>query len=219
MNSRVKQYTQRFDALPIRERALIALTLVALVVFVWWTYYANPLQRTLELQQAANQRVGSDTETLRASLRDIRQRMASGPNRHKETQLASLGEELSALEEQLRVETIELIDPEKMFELMNQLIYRESGLTLLGLKRREVKSAIPPLDGQKPAEDPGVYRHVLEIEFSGRYPDILRYLQSMEKLDWKLLWDEIEIVSEDHPRLTVRLVMSTLSTRKEWVGI
>jgi len=219
VNSRLKQYTQRFDARPIRERALIALTLVALVVFAWWAYHANPVLRALELQQAENQRIGGDTENLRASLRDIRQRMASGPNQQKETQLARLSDELSALEEKLRVETIELVDPEKMFELMNQLIYRESRLTLLGLKRRQVKPAIPTADKSEPAEDPAIYRHVLEIEFSGKYADILRYMQSMEKLDWKLLWDEIEIISEDHPRLTVRLVMSTLSTRKEWVGI
>jgi hypothetical protein len=44
-------------------------------------------------------------------------------------------------------------------------------------------------------------------------------MQSLEDLDWKLLWDEIEIVSEDYPTTTVKVVISTLSTRKEWVGI
>ena len=41
----------------------------------------------------------------------------------------------------------------------------------------------------------------------------------MEALDWKLLWDEIEIVIDEYPRVVVKVVMSTLSTRKEWVGI
>jgi hypothetical protein len=38
-------------------------------------------------------------------------------------------------------------------------------------------------------------------------------------LDWKLLWDEIEIHSDEHPKVTVEVAISTLSTRKEWVGI
>ena len=44
-------------------------------------------------------------------------------------------------------------------------------------------------------------------------------MQVLENLDWKLLWDEIELVSQEYPKLTVKVVMSTLSTRREWVGI
>ena len=60
---------------------------------------------------------------------------------------------------------------------------------------------------------------MLEIEFAGKYLDILQYMETLEALDWKLLWDEIEIVSEEYPVVTFKVVISTLSTRKEWVGI
>ena len=60
---------------------------------------------------------------------------------------------------------------------------------------------------------------LLEIELAGKYLDILRYVQTLESLDWKLLWDEIEINSDEYPKATVKVAISTLSTRKEWVGI
>ncbi len=60
---------------------------------------------------------------------------------------------------------------------------------------------------------------MLEIALSGKYLDILQYVRSLEALDWKLLWDEIELESEEYPAVTVKVVISTLSTRKEWVGI
>jgi hypothetical protein len=44
-------------------------------------------------------------------------------------------------------------------------------------------------------------------------------MQTLEQLDWKLLWDEIEIVGEEYPIITLTLVLSTLSTRKEWIGV
>jgi hypothetical protein len=44
-------------------------------------------------------------------------------------------------------------------------------------------------------------------------------MQTLELLDWKLLWDEIEIHSDEYPKAIVKLAISTLSTRKEWVGI
>ncbi len=219
MSNQLKQYAQRFDALTIRERAIIAGSIIAVVVFLWWSYHAAPMMAEIENRQDENQRISSEIENTRVVVASIRQRIAAGVHQEKESQLARLVEELSAVEEQLRVTTIELIDPEKMFQLMNQLVYQDSKLTLLSLKRREVRAAIPSSDPEQSDEEAGIYRHVLELQFSGKYLDILRYMQSMEALDWKLLWDEIEIITEEAPKVVAKVVMSTLSTRKEWVGI
>jgi len=100
---------------------------------------------------------------------------------------------------------------------MSQLIYRDSGLKLLSLKRREVKPAITLSEEKQ--QDTDIYRHVLEVKFSGKFRDILNYMQSLEALDWKLIWDEIEIVSNEYPLITLKVVISTLSTRREWVGV
>jgi len=219
MNSKHKQYAQSFDARTIRERSLIAFSVIAAIGFMWWVYYAEPMMKKIEVLQLDNQRISGEVDSTRAAVADIRRRIAAGVHQEKEAQLAKLVGELNQLEDQLRVQTIELIDPEQMFQLMNQLIYRDSDLKLLGLKRREVKPAIPSVNPDEPPQEPGIYRHVLEIEFAGKYLDILRYMQSLESLDWKLLWDEIEIISDEYPRVTVKVVISTLSTRKAWVGI
>jgi len=218
MNSKLLHYRQRFDAQSLRERGLIAFSLIVVIVFGWWNYYAAPMMKQTELLQTENRRLGNEVENTRAIVGDIRQRIAAGVYQEKEFQLARLARELDEMEDQLRVKTVELIDPEKMFELMNQLIYRDSRLQLLSLKRREVKPAIPSLSEDE-TEEPGLYRHVLEIKFAGKYLDILKYMQTLESLDWKLLWDEIEIHSDEYPKVTVEVAISTLSTRKEWVGI
>jgi len=218
MNDKLKQYAQRFNAQSIRERGLIAISLLVVISYLWWINIATPWMQDIEALQATNQRIVRDVENNRAIIRDTRQAMAAGVYQEKENQLTRLSKDLAALEDQLRVTTIELIDPEKMFQLMNQLIYRDSRLKLLSLKRREVKPAIPPINEEE-VEEPGIYRHVLEIEFAGKYLDILKYMQKLELLDWKLLWDEIEIASDEYPNVTVKVVISTLSTRKEWVGI
>ena len=138
-------------------------------------------------------------------------------HKEKEQKLVKLRQQLEAVEERLRLKTVELIDPEDMFQLMRRLIYNESKLSLQSLKRREVKPAIVLSEDQQ--DDAGIYRHVLEVKFSGKFVDILSYMQSLEDADWKLIWDEIELVSNDYPKVTVKLVISTLSTRKEWVGV
>jgi len=167
MNSKIKQYQQRFDAQPIRERGLLALSLVVVISFIWWNYYAAPTIKKTELRQMENQRLDDEVENTRAIVSDIRQRIEAGVYQEKESQLARLDRELGEVENEV----------------------------------------------------PGIYRHVLEIKFAGKYLDILRYMQTLESLDWKLLWDEIEIYSDEHPKATVKVAISTLSTRKEWVGI
>ncbi len=218
MNDKLKQYTRLFNAQSIRERGLIALSVLVVIGYLWWINIAMPWMQEIEDLQATNQRIARDIDNNRDTIRDTRQAIAAGIYQEKENQLARLSKDLEALEEQLQVTTIELIDPEKMFQLMNQLIYRDSRLKLLNLKRREVKPAIPPINEEE-VEEPGIYRHVLEMEFAGKYLDILRYMQNLELLDWKLLWDEIDIESDEYPKVTVKVVISTLSTRKEWVGI
>lgn len=217
MNKTWRQYADRFDALSLRERGLIALTVLVAAGIAWWGLFAEPRMARLAEQTAKNQRLAGETARTRTLIAEIRERISTGVHGQKQSELRALRQELAKVEKQLEVETVELIDPEKMFQLMHQLVTGQSRLELLGLRRREVRPALPAAEGEEP--EPGIYRHVLEIEFAGSYLAILDYVQSLEALDWKLLWDEIEITSVEYPAVKVRLAISTLSAQKAWVGI
>ncbi|MCP3688863.1 MAG: hypothetical protein GY784_10655 [Gammaproteobacteria bacterium] len=207
----------KFNALSLRERMLLGLVLLVAIPIGWGYLYAQPTMQRLELLQQENQRISRETDSTLAAIGEIRQRIATGAHTTRRQELVQLRHKLEEVEEHLRLKTVELINPEDMFLLMSRMIYKESKLTLLHLKRREVKPAIKPVEGEQ--GDAGIFRHVLEIKFSGKYADILKYMQSLEALDWQLIWDEVEILSQEHPQLTVGLVISTLSTRKEWLGV
>lgn len=217
MNSYFTSNAVKFDALSLRERFLFGITVLVVISLAWWHFYAQPVRLETGILVEENNRIGAEVDVTRAAIKSIRGTIKAGVNRDKEIKLAQLEQSLVDVEERLRLKTIELIDPEKMFDLMTQLIYKESRLKLLGLKRREVKPAIELSEEQQ--EDAGIYRHVLEVKFSGKFADILKYTQALEALDWKLIWDEIEVVSNEYPLITVKVVISTLSTRKEWVGV
>lgn len=218
MTSAATSRSARFNALSLRERLLLGSVILLVPIFGWWNFHAQPTMNMIESQIAENERLSTDANSTRVAIEEIRSRIATGVHKEKKQKLAKLQQQLQQVEETLRLKTNELIDPEEMFELMNRMIFSESRLTLINLKRREVRPAITPEEGAQ-ADDAGLYRHVLEIKFSGKYADILSYMQSLEALDWKLIWDEAEIHSEDYPQITVKLVISTLSTQKEWVGV
>lgn len=217
MTSQFNSSLNRFNVLTTRERFLFCLTLLVTISIAWWYLYAQPAQLQIKTLRQDNEKISNQVSVVREAVKGLRVKIAGGVNQDKQAKLAQMKLALEQVEEDLRLKTIELIDPEKMFQLMTQLVYKESRLKLLSLKRREVKQAIAQSDEQ--SEESGIYRHVLEVKFSGRYPDILKYMQTLESLDWKLIWDEVEIVSGEYPEITVKVVISTLSTRKEWVGV
>ncbi len=218
MNSAVASYQAKFNALDLRERLLLAVVILVVLIFGWWNIHLQPTLKLIDIQALENQRILTEVNTTRRAIKEIRDRIAAGVHKEKEQRLGQLRAQLKTIEAELRLKTIELIDPGEMFELFSQMIYGESRLKLISLKRRDVKPAFTSEEG-KGQKDAGIFRHVIEIKFSGKYVDILNYMQSLEALDWKLIWDEIEIISDDYPSITVKLNISTLSTREEWVGV
>ncbi len=224
MSEAMKNWLQRFNAQSMRERALIALTLIVALGFVWWNFFALSQVALVDSKQTANQKIESEVSNSQKTIDQVRLRMSGGANQLQDDQILRLKGELLKLDERLRIETVELIDPKDMFQLMSELVNRDSKMKLLSLKRREVKPAVA--EGKVDdsvlsiiTSEPSLFRHVLEIELSGKYVDLLGYVQTIESLQWKLLWDEIDIVRQSGSNIVVKVVLSTLSTKREWVGI
>ncbi len=217
VNKVYKTNVDMFNALSIRERILFGITILAVLAFPWWHFFAAPAMAQIENLEAYNTRINNSNSTSQQSVDQIKARLDAGVHQEKKEQLARLKQELISVEEQLQLQASELVDPEEMFQLMTRLIYKESMLKLLSLKRRAVTPALEPAGGLE--NDVGIYRHVLEVKFSGKYEDIFAYLTSLESLDWKLIWEEIKISSDEYPVFNVKVVISTLSTREEWVGV
>lgn len=217
MNKQLQLYADKIDALTIRERFIISATIVVLLVFVWWNFYAQPLQlKTSNLLQS-NQSIANELQLQNATIQSIQQRIRLGVHKVRQLRLKTLEIELGKVNALLKQKTLELIEPDQMFELMQQLIFTESRLKLTTLKRKELK---PAFTGDlKEGNQPGIYRHVMHMRFEGKYVDVLNYITSMEQLEWKLIWDKITLKLTDYPVITVDIEISTLSESQQWVGL
>lgn len=217
MNSRLKKYAEKIDALSTRERVLMYSCVLVVMVFTWWYYLAQPLGVKTQLMSEQNVRLGEEIQALQVTLDSIDNRIREGVHKASQQQLEVLKQELLRVNTLLQQKTLELIEPEEMFELMQQLLFAESKLKLTELKRKQVT----PTFNQQPKEQdqPEIYRHVMQIKFQGSYQKILNYLNRLEKSDWKLLWDRITIRTAEYPVIEADIEISTLSDSKHWVGL
>jgi MSHA biogenesis protein MshJ len=212
-----KENAEKFNVLSIRERLLVGLTILGLIILFWWYFFASPIMSKIVSIEVDNLKITKVIDRAQLSVDKIKARLKAGVHKKSKAKLARLKQELIKTEAQLKLKATELIDPEEMFQMMTRLIYKESKLKLLSLKRRDVKPAIEEREGQENTD--GIYRHVLEVKFSGQYEDIFNYIESLEALEWKLIWEEIEVSNDEYPVVNVTVVISTLSMREEWVGV
>lgn len=217
MNSQWKLYSARFNELSLRERVLMLGGIIALILFVWWIYYSAPLLDKLRLKDEQTLAVEQEVKGMLGSIQAIRQRMREGVHKASLEQLEHLKQELIRVEVELEKSTVELVAPEEMFRLMRQMLFAESKLKLTALKRNAVVPVFQ--NDEQDARQPNIYRHMMDISFEGRYMDILGYIRRLEALEWKLLWDAIELSTQQYPVIRVDIRISTLSDDKHWVGL
>jgi MSHA biogenesis protein MshJ len=215
--NKLRQWSEKLDALSLRERALIVSSILALAGFLWWNLYVQPLLESQSVLEAKNTALVSEVGILQQTIKNIQDRINGGVQQEKMYRLNALRQELQNVSEVLEQKTLELIEPEEMFELMQQLIFAESKLKVISIKRKSVTPVFSQQETEK--GQPEIYRHVLQMSFEGKYVDVLKYIGRLEGLSWKLIWDRIALKTTEYPIIRADIEISTLSGHQHWVGL
>lgn len=217
MTKQLREYETKFNAFSLRERALVVITLLVVIIYLWWMFFAGPQLEEYRSVQQQNITLATEIESLQIASDQIDQRLREGVHLSKQKKLELLRSELQRVNQMLKQKTLELIQPDDMFALMRDMIFRDSKLTLTALKRKSVQPAFETAESTQ--EEADIYRHVMTIGFQGRYRDILSYIERLEGSRWKLIWDRISLATGDYPQIDVEIEISTLSDSDRWVGL
>jgi MSHA biogenesis protein MshJ len=64
-----------------------------------------------------------------------------------------------------------------------------------------------------------IFKHSVEITIGGSYNDLLAYLSDLENIPQRLLWNSVELNTENYPRNKMTIVVYTLSFDRNWLSI
>jgi MSHA biogenesis protein MshJ len=210
--------TRWYDGRSVRDRAALLIGAILVIVFLIFYLLVNPWGRQ-------NDRVIQQISTIRTEMADLQAkeqvisaRKDFDPDRKDRKRLGVLLEESAKLEQQLQEGIVNLVTPREMPELLKELLTRQDDLQLISLE-----NLVPQrlnFNQQKIPDEfsPTLYRHSLSMTFSGNYLTMLKYLKQLEQLPRTLIWEEVEILSENYPQATVRLQVYTLSLKEGWIG-
>lgn len=214
MNEYVTRLVERVDELTVTQRALIFAAAALLMIVAAYAAFLKPL-RVKDRQltdEVAQQR--QEMATLQTQLQRFNALGTVDPDAANRARLASVREELRQLNARIVERQRSFTPPEQMRQVLEDLLARNRGLALVDLRTLPVVPIAPQRSGSSSG---GMYRHSIELTVRGSYGELYEYLRALEKLPNQLYWGRAELAVQEHPVLTLKLTMHTLSFDRAWL--
>lgn len=204
---------KRADALTLRERMLVFVTVLVLAGSIWHMLFMQPLLLKADAARAEITAVQARIAAANQSLEDQVLQLAQSGSEQR-TRYALIRHRMDEIDAALGEFSGELVDPAEMAFVLERVLKSQSGLRLMHIRNLDAE----PLPADEEGSPPVLYRHALEIEVEGSYFDALAYLDQIEALPWRLYWQFLDIEVLDYPRNRIRIEVSTMSLDEEWIG-
>lgn len=215
-----QRYAGRFDALSLRERAMIgAAAMVALLAAAYVAMIEPEILKERRTSAAILQKQ-SEVRALEAQVTQLIASRAGGPAATQGGRLAALRRELGELEARIAAEERRFTAPAQMRSVIEEVVARSRGVRLVELKSLGASPLSAPKEKEtKPREERLTYRHGLEITVAGSYLDLLAYLRDLEALPTQLYWASLSLDAGGYPNLLLKLTVYTLSLDRAWLHV
>ncbi len=216
MNALVRHYAERIDAATLRQRLLVFLAAAAVLLLL-----GNAL--LLQPQRAKQKRLAAETAQYQKNLAALQAqvgRMVGAEGADQDAGLrkrqAVLRAELSQLNSRIAGEEGRFTAPERMRAVLEEMLARNRKLTLIDLRTLPVVPIAPP---HAPGVPAGMFRHGMELTVRGTYEELYEYLRMLEDLPSQLYWARAELSVTQHPLLTLKLTVHTISFDRAWLVV
>jgi MSHA biogenesis protein MshJ len=229
LQEQLDKIVAKVDGFSLRERALIFFVVAFLVVSLINSLFLTPLldkQKILSAQVVQQQEKMKEIQSQIASLLQAKQADANSPQRGR---VLELRQQIAEGDAYLKGRRDKLVPPEKMAQLLEQVLNKNGRLQLVALNTLPVSLLIEPSADAAAAQVPvavpatgsdnQIYKHGVQITVRGSYADLLQYLMSLEKLPSQMFWGAAKMDVIQHPTVELTLTLYTLSLDKTWLQV
>jgi len=193
---------------------MIFLAATAALVFLANALLLAPLRVKQRRIVAETKQIAQELQAVQSKLPALMQNAARDPDAPNRARLAALRDQLAQLNGRIMQEQRRFTPPERMRDVLQEMLRRNKGLALLDLKTLPVTPVGAAPSGSAAA---GAYRHGIEFTVSGSYGELYEYLRVLERLPTQLYWGRAELAVATHPVLTLKLTAYTVSFDPAWL--
>jgi len=223
LKAHVDKIVAKVDGMSLRERVLIFAAAAFLAVSLIDSLFLEPLlvrQKNLSERVIQQQEKMKEIQAQIAALLQAKQDDANSPSRKR---IRELRQQIADGDAYLKDRRDKLVPPEKMAQLLEQVLNKNDRLKLVALNTLPVSLLIEPPADATPSPATGVesqiYKHGVKITVRGSYADLLQYLTALEKLPTQMYWGVAKMDVVQHPTVELTLTLYTLSLDKTWLQV
>jgi len=209
-------YSEKFDALSSREKWLALLVGLVVIVMIGFTYGVEPVMKQNAKVKTGISTLETQISSLQMQQKVYQQALQVDPNAAHNEQLAELQKRMGNLEQKFADELAELISPELMPSLMNEVLSLSGSLSL------ESMQSVEPVNIFADKEDMqgiALYQHAIQLTFKGSFAQIQAFLAALEATQWRVYWRTMHYDVIEHPNATLMIEFYTLSAQKELLRV
>jgi MSHA biogenesis protein MshJ len=209
-----RRIAEKFDALSLRERAMVSAALMVALLALVYTMMLEP--QLIQQRRAAGAMLQkrSEMRALDAQVQGLAASRSQDPERARRERLAQLRSELTELEARIVAEEKRFTAPSQMRGVVEGVLARSRGVALVEMKTLAVSTL-----AAKESKERLIYRHGLELTVSGSYLDLLAYVRDLEALPTQLYWGALDLDASKYPKLLMKLTVYTLSLERAWLSV
>ena len=235
----MKRYWERvraaIDDMSLRERAMIFVAAAFVVIELMNVILLDPLLARQKMMSAQVVQQQEKMKELQAQMQNLLQARRDDEHSPLRNRLVQLKQQLQEQDGYLKSRRDRLIEPNKMADLLKQVLDKNGRLQLVELKTlpaslliekpqaadiksQETAAHSPDGRGQTGSQQQ-IYKHGVSITVRGGYLDLLRYVSALEKMPAQMFWGEASLSVEKYPDAVFTLKVYTLSLDKTWLAV
>lgn len=203
-----------------RERALLALALVAAILGGWFYQIHQPQQEALQQARSAYDSASAEIPGLEAQRDDWQSRIEEEPDPDEplREEIAELEAELEELEADLTERMPDFIPPEEMRRVLAGALEERSGVRMETFQRRPAELA---MEAESEEGEPlRAYRHPVTVRVAADdFAAAVSFLRDIEGLPWQFAWEDMSYEVQSHPQARLELRLHTLGGYEHWLGL
>ncbi len=220
----------KFNALEKRERLLVAVTCMVLLIVVFFVAVIEPLMKKSSSLDAQIQQKERSLGSRQAEIDAYTRALSVDPSESVRGEVAALEKTDKQVTSILQKRSVNLMDPVQMGQVLEAVLSDKQGIVLQQLSSLPVQplrlSSGAEVEAQSDTKEEmspstvnaPVYSHGFEVVLRGGYADIYDYLRDLEALSSSFFWDSLEYKVSKYPDSEVILRVHTLSAVEGWIG-
>ncbi len=217
MNKYWKKAADAVAAYSKREKVMLLLAGVTIIIFLAFMRFIEPLYQQLD---TTNRKITSHQRELNLTADQIALlgiQLSRDPDASVKESIVTVKENLTVVDRELQDLTVDFIPPHKMQQLLSEVLEQASDVTVIRLESLPSTPVLPQGTSQEASMT--LYQHGISLIVEGDFFSIQQFLSRVEALPWKFYWNRFQYVVREHPLATLELEITTISADEDFIAI